>query len=1181
MRALGYIAICAATLAVAGCQSETESPSFAGRVTGLRLSLEQTGASKTSLLYDSEENALKCSWLTTDKVWVSDLVSTAQFSLPEEVEEATSADFQGNLDISSSASSLYAIYPYASASLSGGSAVVTLPTTQNAEDSGQYDLKAGGTTIIDGQSYQSLTIPLRNLTGILRVKLKIPSSLGGKDFSEEELKSLSLTSSIPVAGQAGVQLSEGQIRTGAFSSNSLSYTFPAGTSAAATNEFILFISPGNYTSNSIVWTAETTSYSIHFKLSPGMDIENGYFYNATFNLGATAWNIVTSAPYSERDCFVEGKADPVIKKTAVTPTTGSISWSEPASQTYRKYNIQLLADASANTVLREYLVKIKSGDKAAFTFGGLDPQTTYYARVQGAQRGGNNTNWSQAVAFTTDPAVAYDSETTVASADFDMCPWGGDYMHLAISTRPQTDAQSSLSAGWSKCYSNIIIDTPASYTGFSRLAGSFDPNYASMLSELGLDGWTFSNVYMRPGYAQVGNTSTATLTSPALTALGSGLHTVGVAFKAVPFTSSGSKSGSVIVTCSSSSGSVIGTQTLSLAQTPDIPSAMPQWESFAISFENVPSGSKIQFSNGGTSNDFCIDEIHIYSDDALPPIVHTSGNVYGLVADTSGNPISGVVVSDGYVVTTTNAQGVYEFTSQKANGYVFISQPQGYEVALDGVFPQFWQALESSSTAVEERHDFRLTPVSNNDCVILALGDFHLCNRNALYDLQQFRMEAQELKSTVQSLQAQGKKVYGLTLGDMTWDIYWDNSSGYGGVNFDLAAYRSEVNADFANVNFPIWHTIGNHDHAYYYTGDWDTVVPYKQIIGPTYYSFNVAGYHIISMDNVICENDGTSGGRDDHAGLTDAILSWLQADMAQVPSSMPVIVSMHEQAYSPSATSSMTSTSCSEESYAASMINAIGSSRNIHIVTGHTHNINNAVKSAKIYEHNAGALCATWWWTGRFCITSEATWGGGTSLSDTYHIARDGTPAGYTIYNLSSGTMTWQYKGFGLPVSRQFKTYDRNQFTLTAANWCPNASSSNKTAFENLAAKQPDYSYAKAAGESLGFLQGSVPNNLVYINVWNWDPSWTISVREGSNTLTVTKLQDAYDPMHIVAYPAVRYNSGNGTTSTFVTKATQHIFRVQASSASSTLTITVTDRFGNTYTETMARPKAFGVNWN
>ena len=764
-------ALCTALLAgfVVGCQSE-QAPSVSGKLTDLSLSLEPA-ITKTDLTYNAEDNKLKCSWALTDKVWVSDLVSSAQFAIPEDVSVASTTDFQGTLIVSSSASSIYAIYPFEAATLASGAAVVTLPAAQGADNPGQYDLKAGATALPDGNTYTSLSIPLKNLLSILKVKLKIPATLGGYDFSNEELLSLSLNSDLPVAGQAALQLTGDDISTGNFTANALTYSFPAGTSATTAQDLLLFIAPGNYTSESIVWTAETTSSSIHFKLSPGMDLQAGYFYKATFNLGSSAWNLVTAAPSIERDCFIEAAPDPIILKTAVTPTSGSIAWSEPATQTYRKYNIQLLADASAGTVLREYLVKIKAGDKASFTFGGLDPETTYYARVQGAQGRGMNTNWSQAVPFTTAPSVAYDAEATVASTDFDLCPWGGDYMHLAIATRPQTDAQSSLSAGWSNCYSNIIIDTPASYTGFTRLAGAFDPDYASMLSELGLDGWTFSNVYMRPGYVQVGNASSATLTSPALTALANGLHTVGISFKAVPFTASGSKSGSVTVTCLNSNGTAIDSRTLTLSATPTIPSALPEWEDFSISFENVPSGSKIRFSNGGTSNDFCIDEIVITSEDALPPIVHTSGNVFGLVADTAGNPVSGVVVSDGYVVTTTNAQGVYEFTSQKANGYVFISQPQGYEVALDGVFPQFWQALESSDTSVEERHDFRLTPVSNSDCVILALGDFHLCNRNALYDLRQFRVQVGELKSTIQSLQAQGKKVYGLTLGDMTWDI--------------------------------------------------------------------------------------------------------------------------------------------------------------------------------------------------------------------------------------------------------------------------------------------------------------------------------------------------------------------------------------------------------------------------
>jgi hypothetical protein len=46
--------------------------------------------------------------------------------------------------------------------------------------------------------------------------------------------------------------------------------------------------------------------------------------------------------------------------------------------------------------------------------------------------------------------------------------------------------------------------------------------------------------------------------------------------------------------------------------------------------------------------------------------------------------------------------------------------------------------------------------------------------------------------------------------------------------------------------------------------------------------------------------------------------------------------------------------------------------------------------------------------------------------------------------------------------------------------------------------------------------------------------------------------------------------------TSSFVTGNTAHMFKAAASSAVSTLEITVTDRFGNIYSETMTRPKEF-----
>ena len=543
-------------------------------------------------------------------------------------------------------------------------------------------------------------------------------------------------------------------------------------------------------------------------------------------------------------------------------------------------------------------------------------------------------------------------------------------------------------------------------------------------------------------------------------------------------------------------------------------------------------------------------------------------NVYGVVTDSNGNPIPGVTVSDGYVVTITGDDGAYIFRSEKANGYVFISQPQGYEVMLDGVFPLFWQSLSDNTDSLE-RHDFTLMASDNEECVLLALGDLHLCNRNALGDKKQFRMQVEELKSMTQTLRSEGKKVYMLTLGDMTWDKFWDQSSGLQVCNFDLAKYKDEMSLDFSGCEVPIWQTIGNHDHDYTKTGDWDTVIPYKEILGPTYYSFNVGGWHIVVLDNIICKNGGTLSTISSSTGLTSDILDWLKADMATVDASVPVIVSMHAQAYNPKNPTG----DISKLNYAASMIAAIGRTRNIHIVTGHTHCLRNAYVSSNVYEHNGAALCATWWWTGRL----STAWGGGKDLNDTYHVCKDGVPGGYTVYNLSSGAMEWYYKGFSLPLSKQFKTYDRNSFSLDAETWCPKApQEAYRKAFLNMTSYgDGEYSYAGVADGK------TVPENLVYINIWNWDINWKLSVKENGKELEVKPLTDAYDPMHLVAYPAARYNSGYDITGSYLTSKNQHMFRVQASDPSTTLVITATDSFGNTYTETMARPKVFAVNWD
>jgi hypothetical protein len=84
------------------------------------------------------------------------------------------------------------------------------------------------------------------------------------------------------------------------------------------------------------------------------------------------------------------------------------------------------------------------------------------------------------------------------------------------------------------------------------------------------------------------------------------------------------------------------------------------------------------------------------------------------------------------------------------------------------------------------------------------------------------------------------------------------------------------------------------------------------------------------------------------------------------------------------------------------------------------------------------------------------------------------------------------------------------------------------------------------------------------------------VEVTENGTPLTVTKVT-AKDPLHMIAYPAKRWNAGKEPT--FNTGNTTHFFKVKASAPNTTLSIKVTDRFGNVYTEEMTRPKAFTID--
>lgn len=515
--------------------------------------------------------------------------------------------------------------------------------------------------------------------------------------------------------------------------------------------------------------------------------------------------------------------------------------------------------------------------------------------------------------------------------------------------------------------------------------------------------------------------------------------------------------------------------------------------------------------------------------------------VFGLVSSEEG-PVANVVVSDGTEVTVTDDKGIYELKSAKKWGYVFISVPSGYEVAAEGVFPQFYQTLKGAPDVVEQK-DFKLTKVDGQDRYkLFLLGDMHLANRTN--DAAQFTQFTTDLNAYM--AQHSGQKMYALTLGDMTWDLYWYKN------NYALPQYRETINRQVKNLQ--IYHTMGNHDNDFMTTSDYDAAVKYVDCIGPTFYSFNIGQVHYVVMDNIYiyCSAyDGTDS-RNYVKKLSNEQLKWLAKDLAYVDKSTPLIVAMHAQIYKPTSTGfAFDHDSANTEALLAAL-----DGYEVHFVTGHTHKVYNitpdddVVKGRDIHEHNSGAICASWWWSG--------------NLTPGVHVSIDGAPGGYAIWDIDGTDFAWLYKSTGWPEEYQFRSYDLNNVSFSMDD-VPNIPSN---VLIQLAYKK----YVNAYPEN--------SDNEVLIKIWNWNSNWELSVvDERGKTLEYTPVW-AYDPLHIAALSVPRFNnSGITSTPSFVTESATNFFKVKADDADVDLTITVKDEFGHTWTEEMQRPKAFSTD--
>lgn len=531
--------------------------------------------------------------------------------------------------------------------------------------------------------------------------------------------------------------------------------------------------------------------------------------------------------------------------------------------------------------------------------------------------------------------------------------------------------------------------------------------------------------------------------------------------------------------------------------------------------------------------------INIVEDIDFKPDAGTT--VYGIVSS-AGVGVENVVVSDGAEVTVTNEKGIYQLKSAKKWGYVFISVPSGYEVPSVGVLPQFHRALKNSADVVE-RADFKLEKVDGQDSYkIFMLGDMHLANRTG--DLGQFAQFTSDL--TDYMTRHKGEKMYALTLGDMTWDLYWYSNSYY------FPQYLNTVNSQIKNLQ--IFHTMGNHDNDFQTRSDYDAAVKYVDQICPTYYSFNIGKVHYVVMDDIDCSSYDGSTSRNYVKSLSAEQLDWLAKDLSHVAKTTPVVVAMHAQVFYPTTSGFK----IDHDPVNTQRLFDILDGYTVRFVTGHTHKLFNVTPDAPIVdghnfrEYNSGSVCASWWWSG--------------NLTPGIHIGTDGTPGGYGIWDVTGTDFQCLYKSTGWPEEYQFRSYDLNNvhFSMADVPLMPSdISASVKNAYMQYVNAYPQNN-----------------DNEVLINIWNWNSDWTLSVvDENRKTLPYTEVW-AYDPLHIAALSVKRFNNAKLTqTPSFITDKFTHFFKVKADDADTDLVITVKEEFGNEWTENMQRPKAFSTD--
>ena len=419
--------------------------------------------------------------------------------------------------------------------------------------------------------------------------------------------------------------------------------------------------------------------------------------------------------------------------------------------------------------------------------------------------------------------------------------------------------------------------------------------------------------------------------------------------------------------------------------------------------------------------------------------------IYGNVRYSDGTPISGVAISDGFRITTTNAEGYYEFDNMTSESwYIYCSLPSDVEVPIDELGrPHFFKKYPTNSP----RYDFtfnKLPGGKEQEFSIFAIAD---TQPTGLGHLDHFRAyAAPEIKTHSQTLNT---PCYGVVLGDLvgsTPDLMDD--------------MRTEL--EYEKMGMPIFTVMGNHDHIAYSANSpvfsdernshWMLKIQrgFEECFGPVNYSFNRGDVHIVGMRNVRHKDNLSPSNY--ATAFTAQQFEWLKADLALVPKDKMVVLCVHIPLKNDG--------KLGDGTYRQEVLNMMDQYAEAHILSGHTHYMypyDHIWENTghKIYEH---------------CIASTRYDMNGC------HIHRDGTPCGYAVLKVKGNSFVdWYYKGY--PEGMNSRD-DQMRLYRGASIIGAEPSGTNKYG-------------------TMGYYQLPFDNSTLLANIFSSDPSWKVEVYE------------------------------------------------------------------------------------